>query len=93
MDEKYYKKYLKYKTKYALLKNSFSNEMYAQYGGNANEYVNTPYMEMNPSSGEYAVMTNINSPPVPNALSTPKATINKNPLPQQPKPVLRASPK
>ncbi len=30
MDEKYYKKYLKYKQKYALLKNS----IYSQYGGN-----------------------------------------------------------
>ena len=92
MEEKYYKKYLKYKNKYALLKNSFSNQMYAQNGGNPNEYVNTPYMEMNPSSGEYAVMTNVKSPSV-NSLSTPAATINKNPLPQQPKPVLRASPK
>jgi hypothetical protein len=50
MDEKYYKKYLKYKNKYALLKNAFSNEMYAQYGGNPNEYVE---------------MVGINSPPPP----------------------------
>jgi hypothetical protein len=32
-NNKYYKKYLKYKHKYTLLKNAFSNEMYAQYGG------------------------------------------------------------
>ncbi len=92
MDEKYYKKYLKYKNKYALLKNSFSNQMYAQYGGNPNDYVNTPYMEMNPSSGEYAVLNKVNNPSV-NSLSTPAATINRQPLPQQAKPVLRASPK
>jgi hypothetical protein len=33
MEDKYYKKYLKYKNKYTALKNAFSNDMYAQLGG------------------------------------------------------------
>ncbi len=46
MEDKYYKKYLKYKHKYAALKNAFSNDMYAQFGGNP---PNNPFYQPPPT--------------------------------------------
>ncbi len=86
MDEKYYKKYLKYKNKYALLKNSFSNKMYAQYGGfpvvdNLSKVTLSakvsPQTKPEPA---YVEMVGVNSPPVlPPTSTIPGRYENVNP--------------
>jgi hypothetical protein len=80
MESKYYKKYLKYKNKYALLKNSYNNEMYAQLGGNPD-----PTKQFTESHRRENLA--YESVPVP-----PKCTTGTCPVMAAPKPVLRASP-
>ncbi len=85
MSEKYYKKYLKYKHKYALLK----NEIYAQYGGNPPPTVIDPSKNLAydtnmpgapPTAAQAAAIAASNKPPVLRASpSSQVPTVSRGP--------------